>query len=642
MSSRIRCVLLFALLSVSSTAFSQAHSSQAAAEHGHGEAQLGGSPKAPKIFLDKSPKVVEYQLKRLTNAELLLVERSADHAKYGPVYSAILVRAGLPSGERRASAEALAKIKSTSIAEEILTALTSFSTEDGEASRSARDLVSLLLSEPLKNLQDHENQLRNALNGGSIWSRRAATAGLLIAGQSEKILKANEQAEKAIDFLIALGWIGDVKIRDSFRNEVLLRLGPTQPTNVRLQAIRALATLQASAMENFTLLSQLSSNRELGDEAIKAILQIPAAHHDKGLIGPLAKQLVESAEATSIALRTGDGFVDRAQLLESLLPELPVAISKAYRDRMRAVAVRVVRIRTVEEEMRYDVKYFVVEAGKPVEILLKNDDLMPHNLVITAPGALKEVALAAAKMPPDLSPGGKQYVPESEKVLLATTMIPAGKQERLAFSAPVTPGEYPFVCTFPNHWMRMYGVMVVVSDLDVWQKNPTIPADPIGNNRSFVRKWTTADLNTNFVDGLRGRSKEIGARLFKEATCAQCHKFQGTGGNVGPDLTDISKRWKGDALEVLKEILEPSLRIESKYAVQSVLTSSGKVYSGILVAEDKDSLALITSPEQLEPTKIPRDDIDEIVKSSKSIMPLGLLDQYTQDEIFEILNFITK
>ncbi len=54
--------------------------------------------------------------------------------------------------------------------------------------------------------------------------------------------------------------------------------------------------------------------------------------------------------------------------------------------------VRVVPIRMVEEEMRYDQPYFAVEAGRPVQIVLDNADLMPHNLVITAPGALREVA----------------------------------------------------------------------------------------------------------------------------------------------------------------------------------------------------------------------------------------------------------
>ncbi len=246
------------------------------------------------------------------------------------------------------------------------------------------------------------------------------------------------------------------------------------------------------------------------------MLTVPANERKVELAEALSDQLIHDAEATPIDARTSDRFVDASQLAESLLPALPVEVARGLRARWQDISVRVVRIKTVEEEMRYDLKYFAVEAGQPVEIVLQNADLMPHNLVITEPGALKEIAMLAAKMAPDQAPKGKQYVPDDPRVLFTTSMVAAGKQERLSFAAPKAVGEYPFVCTFPNHWMRMYGVMVVVEDLDVWQKQAKAPADPIGNNRSFVRKWTTQDLVPEIEKGLKGRSAEIGAKLLKE------------------------------------------------------------------------------------------------------------------------------
>src|SRR5688500_12294740 len=65
----------------------------------HGTRSNENATKAPKLFLGKSPKVIEYQLKRLTNAELLAAERNAEHAKYVPVFAAILVRPGIPAAE---------------------------------------------------------------------------------------------------------------------------------------------------------------------------------------------------------------------------------------------------------------------------------------------------------------------------------------------------------------------------------------------------------------------------------------------------------------------------------------------------------------------------------------------------------------
>ena len=292
--------------------------------------------------------------------------------------------------------------------------------------------------------------------------------------------------------------------------------------------------------------------------------------------------------------------------------------------------------------MLFRSKYFAVEAGRPAQLILKNEDLMPHNLVITMPGKLKDIALLAATMAPDEAPDGKQYVPKSEDVLFATGMVSANKQESLTFTAPLEPGEYPYVCTFPNHWMRMYGVMVVVKDLDAWLKDPQTPKDPIGNNRSFVRNWKFHDLESEIESGTRGRSDEIGARIFKEATCAQCHPIGTEGRNIGPSLTDVATRWKSDKAGILREILEPSHKIDPKFASYSVLTDEGIVYSGILVSESKESISILSGADQKGPMVIAREDISNMAKSSLSIMPNGLMDQYTKDEIFELLAYLLK
>ncbi len=606
-------------------------------EHSH-HAPAASKAKAPKLFLDKSPKVIEYQLKRLSNEELLLAERSTDDVKYSPVYAAIATRVGMPTGERRAAAEALAKLKSTSVVKELLGAIEALVDDTPDAARTTRDLTNVLLAEAKPVLESESSHLEQMLQSSSAAARRAAASALLAAGRIDAVRKFAGQSDMAaIDMLTAIGWLNDQAARNALRTDVVQMLDGQQPEAVKQQAIRTLASITADEEDKFMRLASLFQQAALREEAVRGLLTVPAARHDPKLAGELSDALIAQAEATPIDARTSDRFIDASQLAESLYPALPAEKSRTLRQRWQAISVRVVRIKTVEEEMRYDVKFFAVAAGRPVEIVLQNKDLMPHNLVITEPGALKDIAMLAAKMAPDQAPGGKQYVPEDKRVLFATTMVSAGKQERLAFEAPKATGEYPFVCTFPNHWMRMYGVMVVVDDLDAWQQQPRTPADPIGNNRSFVRKWTTQELASQLDSGLRGRSAEIGNRLFKEATCLQCHKLRGEGGIVGPDLTDVATRFKRDKRAVLQEILDPSHKIDPKYAVQQVLTSGGKVYSGIVVEETKEELSIITSPDQPMPIKIARDDIEEVIKSSKSIMPIGLLDQYTQDEIFEIL-----
>jgi putative heme-binding domain-containing protein len=264
---------------------------------------------------------------------------------------------------------------------------------------------------------------------------------------------------------------------------------------------------------------------------------------------------------------------------------------------------------------------------------------MPHNLVLTRPGALRDVALAAADMSPQPDERGLVYVPKSDDVLHATRLVEPHRQDALTFTAPIEPGEYPYVCTFPNHWMRMYGVMVVVEDLDAWLANPVKPVDPLGVTREFVQSWTTSDF-TDLDTGLRGRSPEIGRKLFEEATCLSCHKMAGAGGAVGPELTDEFKRLKEDDTALLREVLDPSHTIDAKYALYNVLLADGRVVAGIVVDQNAESITVISNPEKPQPQVIARDDIEEISKSSASLMPKGLLDRFTRDEILELIAYV--
>jgi putative heme-binding domain-containing protein len=105
-------------------------------------------------------------------------------------------------------------------------------------------------------------------------------------------------------------------------------------------------------------------------------------------------------------------------------------------------------------------------------------------------------------------------------------------------------------------------------------------------------------------------------------------------------LGQVFARWKGDSLAVLREILDPSHTIDEKYAVRLVLTVDGKTITGLVVNETKESLSLMENPEALQPTVIPQENIEQMVKTSTSMMPKGLLDRFSRDEILEILAYI--
>ena len=111
--------------------------------------------------------------------------------------------------------------------------------------------------------------------------------------------------------------------------------------------------------------------------------------------------------------------------------------------------------------MRYDKKEFTVTAGKTIEIVLENTDAMQHNLVIGKPKSMEIIGAAADKLITAKDGADKGYVPSVPQIIAATPLVNPDQTYRLKFIAPTTPGDYPFVCTFPGHWRIMNGVMKV-------------------------------------------------------------------------------------------------------------------------------------------------------------------------------------
>jgi len=122
----------------------------------------------------------------------------------------------------------------------------------------------------------------------------------------------------------------------------------------------------------------------------------------------------------------------------------------------------IINIKVIENEMKYDITEFVVEAGKTVELVFENTDFMQHNLVITKRGEKEKVGMAADKLAMDADGADKNYVPVMPEVLFATAIVDPDKKVVLKFVAPKEPGDYPYICTFPGHWRIMQGNMKVV------------------------------------------------------------------------------------------------------------------------------------------------------------------------------------
>ena len=593
------------------------------------------------LFLELSPVAVEYQIKRLSDEDLLAAPRRPDDPRSVPLYAAILERAAITPQQREEAIKSLANLTQSSEVFVLMKAIAALDSSGRQERKASEKLASRLFESDVELLRSQRNVLQSVLDSQTGFPRSVAIAALIQIGEEARVYEATSGDKPAIiDYFAGIAMLPDAELRNSLRDRVTNLLDSNDPPSVKRAAIKALATMTGNVGETFSLVAPLVANPGYRQVAIQTLLKIQGQTSETGVSDSLLETLVTIAEKTPAAKRTDRDFTAVMQLADRMIAVVPAGRAEVARERLNRISVRLVRIKTVEEEMRYDIEYFAVESGRPVQIVLENHDLMPHNLVITQPGALKDVATLGLQAGPGGGWKGLPYVPKSDQVIEATGMVQANGVTRLTFDAPETPGEYPFVCTFPQHWYRMYGVMVVVEDLDAFLRDPVKPANPIGSNRSFIANWKLNDFADKMSVGLQGRSAEIGKRIFAEASCVGCHKVHGEGGILGPELTDLFAKSKNDSMAVLRSILQPSHTIDEKYAMQKVLTFDGKAFTGILVSETEDNVTLLAGADAIQPIVIEKDDIDVMQTSTISMMPKALMDQYSQDEVFELLAYL--
>lgn len=113
------------------------------------------------------------------------------------------------------------------------------------------------------------------------------------------------------------------------------------------------------------------------------------------------------------------------------------------------------------KNLTFDVTELRARVGEPLRLTFKNPDAVPHNWALLKPGTLKEVGEQVNKLISDPDAAARQYVPKTDNVLAYTNVVEPYSMYTIYFRAPATPGRYPYLCTFPGHWMVMNGTLIV-------------------------------------------------------------------------------------------------------------------------------------------------------------------------------------
>ncbi len=113
--------------------------------------------------------------------------------------------------------------------------------------------------------------------------------------------------------------------------------------------------------------------------------------------------------------------------------------------------------------LMYNTKTLTAKAGTKVKITLENKSAIPqpHNLLILKPGSKDKVTALANAMLTDPNAMAKDYIPESDDIIIHTKLVQPGQSETLEFTVPDEAGEYPYLCTFPGHSILMNGILTV-------------------------------------------------------------------------------------------------------------------------------------------------------------------------------------
>jgi putative heme-binding domain-containing protein len=167
------------------------------------------------------------------------------------------------------------------------------------------------------------------------------------------------------------------------------------------------------------------------------------------------------------------------------------------------------------------------------------------------------------------------------------------------------------------------------------------PRDPLADlaPRPLVQEWKVEDLAEEASQKNSGYDFSKGKQLFAIAQCYKCHRFQGQGGIQGPDLTAVSGRFS--PREMLTAIIEPNKEISDQYQATQFITEDDQIVVGRVANLNGSTLMITTN--MLDPqnfTNLDRKSITEMKPSPNSMMPSGLLNTLSKEEVFELLAYM--
>ena len=153
------------------------------------------------------------------------------------------------------------------------------------------------------------------------------------------------------------------------------------------------------------------------------------------------------------------------------------------------------------------------------------------------------------------------------------------------------------------------------------------------------REWTMAEaVAATGSKTLKQADWSSGRNLFHAVGCGVCHRFNGLGGGVGPDLTSVPNKF--DTAYLLESIIEPSKVISDQYGSSVVTLKDGRTLTGLMVAQDEKAFRVYPADLKAPGDLVQRAEVKSIGPSPVSQMPQGLINSLNETELRELVAYI--
>jgi putative heme-binding domain-containing protein len=150
----------------------------------------------------------------------------------------------------------------------------------------------------------------------------------------------------------------------------------------------------------------------------------------------------------------------------------------------------------------------------------------------------------------------------------------------------------------------------------------------------------TPELASQLLDEAKTTGNATrGEQVYRNKTlqCQKCHAIGGAGGVVGPGLESIGASAQPDYL--VESMLAPAAKVKEGFHTKQIATDEGQVYTGIVIRETDNDVILRTAND--ETITIAKNTIEERL-DGRSLMPEGLLDELTREEVVDLIRFLSE